>query len=177
MPGQGSISGKGLAVLFAGGVLLWSGLNGKKATSALRDIIAGKNPNNAAGNPITSRDGGVADTITAQQATAGPGIGTPAAANKAIVKTVAASYGWAVGAEWAALDSVIMEESGYRNTIKNPTSTAYGMFQFLDSTWATVGGTKTSNAMLQAVYGMKYIKQRYGDPIKAQAFHLANGYY
>lgn len=176
MPGQGGITGKGLAVLFTGGILLWSGVNGKKVTSALRDVIAGQNPGNATGNPITGTSaGGTAET--ALQATTGPGIGTPAAANEALVKSVAVPYGWAVGAEWTALNNVVMAESGYRNTAQNPTSTAYGMFQFLDSTWASVGGTKTSVALMQAVYGLKYIKQRYGDPIKAWQFHVANGYY
>jgi hypothetical protein len=177
--GQGGITGKGLGVAFAGGILLWSGIQGKKVSGALRDILAGKNPASATGTSITDP---VATTAsggpeTASQATTGPGIGTPAAANEAILKSVAAGYGWATGAEWNALKAIMMQESGYDNVAQNPTSTAYGMFQFLDTTWADVGGTKTSNALLQCIYGCKYIKQRYGDPIAAETFHLANGYY
>ncbi len=172
MPG---ISGKGLGILFAGGVLLWSGIAGKQVSGALRDIIAGKNPSSATGNPITDPASTAANVNAA--ATTGPGIGTPAAANEAILRSVAAGYGWSTGAEWAALQAIMVQESGYRNTAQNPTSTAYGMFQFLDDTWATVGGVKTSNAMLQCIYGCKYIKQKYGDPVAAEAFHLANGYY
>jgi hypothetical protein len=42
-----------------------------------------------------------------------------------------------------------------------------------NSTWATVGGTKTSDPYLQGVYGQKYIAQRYGDPASAWAFWQA----
>jgi soluble lytic murein transglycosylase-like protein len=171
MPG---ITGKGLAIAFSGGILLWSGVQGKQVSGALKDIIAGKNPGGAGNTSITDPAG---VTVTLQAATTGPGIGTPAAANEAILKTVAAGYGWGTGAEWNALVSIMNQESSFNNVAQNPTSTAYGMFQFLDTTWAGVGGVKTSNAMLQCVYGCKYIKQRYGDPIAAEAFHLANGYY
>jgi hypothetical protein len=176
-------TGKTLGVAFAGGILLWSGIQGKQVSGALRDILAGKNPANAGKTSITSPSSGsdvtaaAGGSSTAIAGTTGPGIGTPAAANEAILKTVAAGYGWATGAEWNALVAIMMQESGFRNTAQNPTSTAYGMFQFLDNTWASVGGVKTSNAMLQCVYGCKYIKQRYGDPIKAEQFHLANGFY
>jgi Transglycosylase-like domain len=178
MPDQGGgISGKTLGVAFAGGVLLWSGIKGKAFSSALRDIIAGKNPV-AAGNTSITDPGTVSTAQTVNQAaTTGPGIGTPDAANEAIVRSVAATYGWATGQEWTDLNNIIMAESGYSNIAQNPGSTAYGIFQFLDTTWAGVGGVKTSNALLQATYGLEYIKQRYGDPIKAWAFHLANGYY
>lgn len=175
MPGQGSITGKGLAVAFAGGILLWSGLKGKQASSVLRNVIAGKNPSGAANAGTLSSSAGNAGSAV----TAGPvvGISTAAAINKAIVRSVAAGYGWSTGAQFTALDNVVMSESGYRNTAQNPTSTAYGMFQFLDTTWATVGGTKTSNPMIQAILGLKYIKQRYGTPERAWAFHQANNYY
>jgi hypothetical protein len=178
-----AISGKTLGVAFTGGLLLWSGIQGKHVSGALRDILAGKNPAGATSNAITSPSSGsssaaaAGDSSTAIAATTGPGTGTPAAANEAIVRSVAAGYGWATGSQWNALNDVIMAESGYNNVAQNPTSTAYGIFQFLDDTWASVGGTKTSNAMLQAVYGLKYVKQRYGTPEAAWAFHLANGYY
>jgi Transglycosylase-like domain len=179
MPDQGGISGKVLGVAFAGGILFWSGVKGKAFSAALRDIIAGKNPASAASTPITDPSSA---TTTVQQsanqaATTGPGVGTPDAANEAVVRSVAATYGWATGQEWTDLVNIIMAESGFSNIAQNPGSTAYGIFQFLDTTWASVGGVKTSNALLQATYGCKYIKERYGDPIKAWAFHLANGYY
>lgn len=87
--------------------------------------------------------------------------GAPAA-NQAIGKAVLARYGW--GQYWSAFNSLVMGESGWRNTAQNPTSTAYGIGQFLNSTWATVGGTKTSDPALQVKYMLDYIRSVYGDP-------------
>lgn len=101
--------------------------------------------------------------------------------NKKIMNMAAARYGWGTGAEWSALNTLEMHEAGYNNLAQNPTSTAYGMGQFLDTTWATVGGHKTSDPALQAAYMMKYIKQRYRDPIAAWAQYYQHpggiGYY
>lgn len=97
--------------------------------------------------------------------------GVPAslAANRAAVQAAAAKRGWGSGAEWNALSQLVGHESGWRNTVKNPSSTAYGMFQFLDSSWSAVhpGAHRTSDSNLQAQYGMEYIAQRYGSPSKA----------
>ena len=81
---------------------------------------------------------------------------------------------------WAtapSLQNLVYRESSFDPTAQNPSSTAYGLFQFLDSTWATVGGTKTSDAYRQCVYGLKYIKQRYGDPDKAWTFWVGHHWY
>lgn len=95
---------------------------------------------------------------------------------KQIVKMVAARYGWDGGSEWAALDALVNKESSWNPTIKNPSSTAYGLFQFLDSTWGPYG-PKTSDPRLQAEYGLKYINSRYADPIGAWAFHRSHNWY
>jgi len=83
------------------------------------------------------------------------------------VRAVARRFGWGEGGQWNAIVKLLGGESSWNPTIKNPTSSAYGLFQFLDSTWATVGGRKTSNPGEQAEYGFRYIKQRYGDPMGA----------
>lgn len=100
---------------------------------------------------------------------------TNVSGNQAIVKDMAAQkYGW-TGPEWDALYRVMMMESGFRNTAQNPTSSAYGMFQFLDSTWAGYGVAKTADPTLQTIAGLKYIQARYHDPLGAlaheQTFH------
>ena len=95
--------------------------------------------------------------------------GVPAnvAGNAAIVQRLAASmYGW-TGVQWESLYQLLMGESGFNNNAQNPTSSAYGMFQFLDNTWAGVGGRKTSDPTLQTVYGLRYIAQSYGNPVNA----------
>jgi cell wall-associated NlpC family hydrolase len=123
--------------------------------------------------------GGIRGSSGAAAATAGSsGAGTTASTgkaggttanlsgNKKIMNQAASKFGWGTGAEWSALNTLEMHEAGYNNTAQNPTSTAYGMGQFLNSTWAPYG-PKTSNAGLQAKYMMEYIKGRYKDPIRA----------
>jgi hypothetical protein len=95
------------------------------------------------------------------------------AANKRLGQQLAASYGWSTGSQWTALNNLVMGESGWDNNAQNPTSTAYGIGQFLNTTWATVGGTKTSNPTIQIKLMLKYIKMRYGTPEKAWAMWQA----
>lgn len=105
------------------------------------------------------------------------GVSGDRAANKAIVHQIFSTmFGWN-GAELDATDALIMSESGYNNTIKNPTSTAYGIFQFLDSTWAGSGIAKTSDPVQQSIAGGRYIRNRYGDPINAWAFKRSHNWY
>jgi hypothetical protein len=86
-------------------------------------------------------------------------------------------FGWGTGPEWDAARQVIMMESGFDNTAQNPTSTAYGIFQFLDGVWGGYGVSKTSDPTLQAVGGARYIRARYGDPIGALAHERAYHWY
>jgi hypothetical protein len=62
--------------------------------------------------------------------------------------------------EWPAFDQLIAHESNWQPTAQNPGSTAHGLGQFLDSTWASVGGTKTDDPMQQLQYVFQYLKQR-----------------
>lgn len=96
---------------------------------------------------------------------------------KGIVNVVASKYGWGQGAEWAALDWLVQHESSWNPTAQNPNSTAYGLFQFLNSTWGAYGSTKTSDPRLQAEAGMKYIKARYTDPLGAKRFWETHHWY
>ena len=79
-----------------------------------------------------------------------------------------AKYGWS-GAQGRSLNTLWTGESGWNNNAQNPTSTAYGIAQFLDSTWAGYGGPKTADPALQIKYGLNYIEKRYGDPSSALA--------
>lgn len=108
-------------------------------------------------------------------ASAGSGASGPV---KEIVRAVVDEmFGWGAGAQWSALDWLVQKESSWNPRAQNPVSTAYGLFQFLNSTWGGVGATKTSDPRLQAIAGGKYIKQRYGSPIAAQSFHMRNNWY
>jgi trimeric autotransporter adhesin len=99
------------------------------------------------------------------------------AANEAVVQRIWSSmFGW-TGNEWAATVPLIMQESGFNNTAQNQTSTAYGMFQFLDSTWSGYGIPKTSDPTQQSIAGGRYIGARYHDPIGALAHERAYNWY
>ena len=81
-----------------------------------------------------------------------------------------------VPAEWAsnpALIQLVRHESGFRPDAKNPTSSAFGLFQFLDNTWSSYLREVpygTQDPYWQAVGGFRYIEQRYGTPERAWAF-------
>ncbi|WJN63070.1 hypothetical protein [Streptomyces phage phiScoe3] len=92
---------------------------------------------------------------------------------KQIGKALAAKRGW-TGSEWEALESLWTGESDWNPHAQNPTSTAYGIAQFLDDTWAYVGATKTSDATRQIEAGLDYIAASYGTPSKALAFWHSN---
>jgi hypothetical protein len=79
--------------------------------------------------------------------------------------------GW--GSMWSSINALEMGEAGWNPFAQNPTSTAYGLGQFLDSTWATVGGHKTSDYRLQLEYMMRYIAQVYGNPARAYGAWLS----
>jgi hypothetical protein len=94
---------------------------------------------------------------------------------KSMVKAMAAQMGWGED-QWPALERLVQKESSWNPTAQNPTSTAYGLFQFLDSTWANYG-QKTSDPAAQAQAGLAYIRDRYGSPASALAFHDQNNWY
>lgn len=96
-------------------------------------------------------------------------------ANVDIMKKTAEQFGW-TDFQWDALYKLEMREAGFNNLAQNPSSTAYGMGQFLDSTWAGYG-PKTSDPSLQSLYMMRYIADRYGDPLAALNFHYGHNYY
>lgn len=96
---------------------------------------------------------------------------------QSVVREAAARYGWDSAQQWDSLSTLIGHESSWNPNAQNPNSTAYGLFQFLNSTWGTVGGSKTSDPGLQAEYGMRYIKQRYSDPMGAWSYWKQKGWY
>lgn len=87
---------------------------------------------------------------------------TSRAANMALARQLVGQFGWS--RYWPSYNSLEMGEAGYDNLAQNPSSTAFGIGQFLDSTWATVGGVKTSDPAKQIMYMLKYISKSYGNP-------------
>lgn len=187
-------TGIALAAAGVGAVLVWSGINNNGVFDTLLSLLRGTKPTPGTPQAFTL---GAAPGGTDTAGTGGAGLGTaaqnlvgdvtgttddtaPAAAggsnaqNQALGKQLAASYGWGSGAEWDALNWIAMDESGWNDTIVNKSSTASGIAQNING-WSP--SYQKGNAAQQITWMLNYIKSRYGDPIKAKTFHLANGWY
>lgn len=79
--------------------------------------------------------------------------------------------------QWEYFNLLIQKESKWIPDAQNPHSTAYGLGQFLNSTWKIVGCEKTSDPKVQLDCTIKYVEQRYKTPQKAIEFHKANNWY
>lgn len=87
----------------------------------------------------------------------------------------------AIPNEWAVpLTELIGRESTWNNQAKNPKSTAFGYGQFLKSTrqsYEKKMGMTYSNPYNQILMTAQYVKDRYGDPIKALQHHDSKNWY
>lgn len=95
------------------------------------------------------------------------------------VEQVFARHGF-TGAEWEAAKWIIGKESGWNPTATNPSSGAYGLFQFNPMGGNTLAGylpDRNPNPAVQADAGARYMKDRYGSPTAAKAFWERNGWY
>lgn len=158
-----------LPVLIVGGlVYIWFKSTGR--LKAITDALTAQVPPTSAatssgiGQSQTLTDGGGTDFTSPASVGSGQGSGL------SIVSQATSQAG--VPASWAddpALWKVLMLESSstpasLNSTEQNPTSSAYGAFQFLNGTWNGYTYPKTSNPLQQAVDGLEYIKSRYGSP-------------
>lgn len=169
MPGK--VNGFSVAYAVAGGVVLWSGIRGSSISDAFRSVLAGSNS-----PPVTEQvaPGSPAAGLGAAAAAGDMSAhSSTAAANQAIAKRMMPGFGWSAPAQWDALVALWNGESGWNNMAQNPGSTAFGIAQFLDSTWATVGAKKTTDPTVQIFAGLTYIKARYGSPAKAYSDWLS----
>ncbi|WP_158883998.1 hypothetical protein [Amycolatopsis anabasis] len=109
--------------------------------------------------------------LTELYASTALGAGSPEVV--AAVRAVATRYGWGSGPQWDALSWLIGHESGWNPAAKNPTSSARGLFQKMES----VHGPVEPTAAGQAEWGLRYIASRYRDPLGAKAFWQAHHWY
>jgi hypothetical protein len=85
--------------------------------------------------------------------------------------------------EWVCLRNLWMKESHFNPKAENKSSGAYGIAQFMPSTWGNYEVEKTAVAELQIKYGLRYIYKRYGsenDPngaCNAWSFWQKKGWY
>lgn len=87
---------------------------------------------------------------------------------------------WAAqaGLTWnKSMEYIIDHESDCSPVAQNPTSTAYGIGQFLDSTWGLVGCSKSSDPVYQLKCMDKYAKEVRGGWYQAELFKRSNGWY
>lgn len=88
-------------------------------------------------------------------------------ANVRLGKKMAAAVGW-VGAQWNALRQLWTGESHWDHTIANASSGAYGIPQALPgSKMAAAGKDWKTNPATQIAWGIKYIMDRYRNPVNA----------
>ena len=73
--------------------------------------------------------------------------------------------------EIGAMARIAWIESRWNEHDQNPTTTAYGLYQFIDATWQDVGISKTNNPILQTIAAVRYIADRYDSPSEALRFH------
>jgi hypothetical protein len=85
---------------------------------------------------------------------------------------------WGERAEYACLSKLWGKESAWNPRAANPKSTAFGIPQFLDSTWKNYGyPVRPKNPMVQIEAGLKYITARYDTPCRAWKFWERNKWY
>jgi hypothetical protein len=171
------VNGFQWGMLGVGGLFVYGGLTGRSPLQSALMVLQGYP---ASATPVAAP---VAGSAAAGNAPVGGG-GTlrtkPATPhnNRLLGKEIASEYGWGTGPQWAALDWLFRTESSWRNTATNPTSGAYGIAQALPpSKMPPAALPPTSDPGLQISWGLSYIKDRYGTPVKAKQFHLANGWY
>jgi hypothetical protein len=75
--------------------------------------------------------------------------------------------------EDGALIELVRRESGWNPAAANPRSSARGLFQKMTS----LHGALESTPEGQIGWGLRYIRDRYGSPTRALAFHNRNNWY
>ncbi len=78
---------------------------------------------------------------------------------------------------WSEFEAIINKESKWDPVAQNATTTAYGIGQFLNSTWRIVGCKKTADPYMQIDCMVKYVQNIYGTPSRALKHHLKYNWY
>ncbi|AOE44367.1 tape measure protein [Gordonia phage Ghobes] len=113
-----------------------------------------------------------------QQEALPPPTTEPPKTDKELVQLQFKPYGWDTGVQWSAVDWLVNKESSWNKDAENPSSGAYGYFQFLGSTRQQyLPQPSPVPADVQGRAGAKYLKDRYKLPTEAKAFHEKNNWY
>jgi hypothetical protein len=95
-----------------------------------------------------------------------------------IARAMLPSFHWSASRQFRYLNRLWERESGWNKYASNPYSGAYGIPQALPgSKMASAGPHWRSNAATQIRWGLRYIKARYGSPLRAWNHSQATGWY
>lgn len=104
-----------------------------------------------------------------------------AAAAAAAAASIGGGIGVALGGGGGARSWIIAHESGGNPRAQNPTSSASGLYQFIDGTWRGLGGStahaKDASVAEQNAIADRYVSSRYGSWEGAKAFWISHGWY
>lgn len=121
-----------------------------------------------------------AEQEAASSAASAPAASAPSSSSSAAPRGSFKEYAMSkVGSaeQFSCLEKLWGKESGWNPNAQNPTSTAYGIPQFLNSTWASTGIAKTSDGYRQIDAGLIYIENRYGSACGAWSHSQSKGWY
>jgi hypothetical protein len=79
--------------------------------------------------------------------------------------------------QFICLTKLIGKESAWNSEAQNPTSTASGIGQMLDSTVSSLGMKKSDSAVSQLVATLSYISRRHSHPCGAWKHFQKNRWY
>jgi hypothetical protein len=103
-----------------------------------------------------------------------PGVSDPKEMARQILKN---KFGYGSN-QFQCFNNIIMRESMWKIDATNPSSGAYGIPQALPgSKMASEGSDWRTNPATQIIWGVKYMKDRYGSPCAAWSFKAAKGWY
>jgi len=75
------------------------------------------------------------------------------------------------------LQKILMVESHMNPKAKNPTSTARGVGQLLESTYKNIGLKHSADPLAQVIATIAYISRHFGSTCAAWDFHKKHNYY
>jgi Transglycosylase SLT domain len=146
------------------------------AEQAAREAAERAAAEKAAAEKAAAEKAAAEKAAAAKPAAAAPAAGGSSSAPRGSFKDYAMSK---VGSpqQFGCLENLWGKESGWNPNAQNPSSTAYGIPQFLNSTWASTGIAKTSDGYRQIDAGLVYIDSRYGSPCGAWSHSQSTGWY
>jgi cell wall-associated NlpC family hydrolase len=159
------------------------GLGGSYGSVNEADVInaMGSYMSGSSGGATTNSNGssGAKNTVTGAGAGGGSS-NVPVSATRmaAIAKQIAQKYGWSTGQQWSDFVKVENREAGWNLNAQNPSSSAFGVAQFINgaSEYYSYGGNpNTPQGQFTAMFN--YIKQRYGSPAGAWQSETTRGFY